>query len=75
MKNTVSTLSCSKLLAHSPMMMPSRPKIIDTDTTQNRNAARNDMCRAEGQPISRMPTRGHDVRSTTTARLPAIIST
>ncbi len=38
MKNTISTLSCSNVLAHSAMMMPRKPKIIDTNTTQNRNS-------------------------------------
>ena len=39
MKKTTSTLSCSKVLAHSATMMPRKPKIIDTQITQNRNSA------------------------------------
>ncbi len=38
MKKTLSMVSCSKFLAHSPTMMPRRPKIVDTITTQNRNS-------------------------------------
>ena len=54
MKNTTSTLSCSKLLAQSPMTMPSKPKMLDTATTQNRKAGMDSIWVApNARPISK----------------------
>jgi len=76
MKKTLRMFSCSKFFAHSPMMMPSRPKISDTAVTQNRNSR---MLPTEvtpkQAPITRMPRAVAIERMMTQASMPTIIST
>ena len=72
----LSTVSCSKFLAHSPMAMPNSPKMRETISTQNRNSPIDTTWTPPNTAaMAKIPIAVEAVRNTTAARVPTIIST
>ena len=75
-KNTTGMLSCSKLFDHRPTIRPSKPKMVETLTTQKTNMGQEYIwVTPKAMPMNRMPIPVTVARSTTTLSAPKIIST